>query len=184
MKLSASMKCWNTIPMPTPMASAGDWSWTSAPLTAIVPHPGAARRRGSSSGSTCAPFSPTIACTVPRRTAKAMSLLAMTPGKRLVIPCSSTARSLAAGAAGVLMMHAPWVEFGRGVRQRRQGPDERYRVIRTLSDQPKRRFTQVAYRRREGRYIASGTLISPEMILALYSSSLALMSSILPPVVA
>ncbi len=32
-----------------------------------------------------------MACTVPRRTVISMSLLATTPGNRLVMPCSSTA---------------------------------------------------------------------------------------------
>ena len=44
-----------------------------------------------------APFSPTIACTCPRRTVMSMSWLATTPGKRLVMPCSSTATRLATG---------------------------------------------------------------------------------------
>src|SRR3954471_19605779 len=38
-----------------------------------------------------APFSPTMACTSPRPTRSSMSRLATTPGKRLVIPRSSTA---------------------------------------------------------------------------------------------
>ena len=40
------------------------------------------------------------ACTVPRRTDNSMSLLATTPGKRLVMPCNSTAYvSVAVGLA-------------------------------------------------------------------------------------
>src|SRR6478735_950007 len=47
-----------------------------------------------------APFSPTRACTVPRRTLKVMSELATTPGKRLVMPVSSTAGGTVEVAAG------------------------------------------------------------------------------------
>src|SRR6476646_6208874 len=47
-----------------------------------------------------APFSPTRACTVPRRTLKVMSELATTPGNRLVMPVSSTAGGTVEAAAG------------------------------------------------------------------------------------
>ncbi len=39
-RLSASMKCWNTIPMPCLMASVGDPNWTSSPATTSVPSSG------------------------------------------------------------------------------------------------------------------------------------------------
>ena len=39
-KLSASMKCWNTMPMPEPMASAGERKWRSTPSTTTVPSSG------------------------------------------------------------------------------------------------------------------------------------------------
>src|SRR6266496_3764241 len=62
-----------------------------------------------------APFSPTSACTVPRRTVRCTSEAATTPGKRLVMPCSSTAGGSPAGrstavagsAGGLAMAHAP-----------------------------------------------------------------------------
>src|SRR5664279_736354 len=47
-----------------------------------------------------APFSPTRACTVPRRTVMLMSELATTPGNRLVIPRSSTAGGPVASVLG------------------------------------------------------------------------------------
>ncbi len=39
-RLSASMKCWWTMPMPAAMASAGLWNETSWPSTTIVPSSG------------------------------------------------------------------------------------------------------------------------------------------------
>ncbi|KOU44168.1 hypothetical protein ADK53_03160 [Streptomyces sp. WM6373] len=62
-----------------------------------------------------APFSPIRAWTVPLRTVIAMSLLATTPGKRFVMPCSSTAW----GGLDALMTHSPWRE--RSGRQGGQG---------------------------------------------------------------
>src|SRR5664279_466795 len=49
-----------------------------------------------------APFSPTRACTVPRRTVMLMSELATTPGNRLVIPASATAGGPASTSSGGL----------------------------------------------------------------------------------
>ena len=34
-RLSASMKCWKTIPIPSSMASRGEWNWRSTPLTTM-----------------------------------------------------------------------------------------------------------------------------------------------------
>ena len=45
-----------------------------------------------------APFSPHSACTSPRRTWRSTSLLATTPGKRFVMPHSSTTYSFSAMA--------------------------------------------------------------------------------------
>ena len=39
-RLSASMKCWWTMPTPASMASLGEWKLTSRPSTAIVPSSG------------------------------------------------------------------------------------------------------------------------------------------------
>ena len=39
-RLSASMKCWNTMPMPALMASFGDLKWVSTPFTPMVPSSG------------------------------------------------------------------------------------------------------------------------------------------------
>src|SRR6187200_759254 len=77
-----------------------------------------------------APFSPTMACTVPRRTVRWMLSLATTPGNLLVMPTSSTAISPAAtcGAAGGLTME-------EGPFRHESAPDkdrarsERYRVL-------------------------------------------------------
>jgi hypothetical protein len=52
-RLSASMKCWCTMPMPAAMASSGVAARPRSPSTVIVPSSGAASRRGSSSASTC-----------------------------------------------------------------------------------------------------------------------------------
>jgi len=35
-RLSASMKCWKTMPMPAAIASDGEWKDTSRPSTSIV----------------------------------------------------------------------------------------------------------------------------------------------------
>ena len=39
-KLSASLKCWCTMPMPAPMASAGLWKVTGSPSISMVPSSG------------------------------------------------------------------------------------------------------------------------------------------------
>src|SRR5688572_27859859 len=74
-----------------------------------------------------APFSPTIAWMVPRSTRRWMSELATTPGKRLVIPRSSTAvpaapppemPALAPVPAGSAICHS---SVGRGSRRAAQG---------------------------------------------------------------
>ncbi|CAK7281517.1 hypothetical protein SGPA1_12310 [Streptomyces misionensis JCM 4497] len=57
-----------------------------------------------------APFSPHRAWTVPLDTVMSMSRLATTPGKRLVMPRSSTA----AGGLDALMAHSP---RGKGLRR-------------------------------------------------------------------
>ena len=88
-RLSASMKCWCTMPIPTAIASAGEWKATCLPLTAMVPSSGWCMPYSVFiSVDLPAPFSPTSACTVPRRTVMLMSEFATTPGNRLVIPVS------------------------------------------------------------------------------------------------
>src|SRR3954468_13675019 len=91
-KLSASMKCWCTMPMPAAIASLGLRRCTSRPSTRIWPSSGRCMPYSVFINVDLpAPFSPTMACTSPRATRSSMSLLATTPGKRLVIPRSSTA---------------------------------------------------------------------------------------------
>src|SRR5215212_2169192 len=97
-----------------------------------------------------------MACTSPRRTFSSMSRLATTPGKRFVIPRSSTAywKSWAGGPAAALPPVTPVAAIvglslgcGRGVRGARvlvcmdaDGVDRRHRLARD----------------RHGRYAASG----------------------------
>ena len=47
-RLSASMKCWNTMPTPTPMASFGDRKCCTVPFTEMVPSSGFRSRRAPS----------------------------------------------------------------------------------------------------------------------------------------
>ena len=95
-RLSASMKCWNTIPTPTAMASFGDLKCCSTPLTAIVPSSGL-----SDPYSTFirvdlpAPFSPTTAWIVAGMTRRFTWSLATTPGNRLTMSRSSMAGAAA-----------------------------------------------------------------------------------------
>ena len=95
-KLSASMKCWCTMPMPAAIASLGERNDDLAcRRRGSCPRRDAASRRGSSSGSTCRRRSRRRPrARSPRRTARLMSRLATTPGNRLVIPRSSTASRL------------------------------------------------------------------------------------------
>src|SRR4051794_24805077 len=91
-RLSASLKCWWTMPMPRAMASAGVWKATSAPSTSIVPSSGRCMPyKIFIRVDLPAPFSPQSACTSPRRTLMFTSRLATTPGNRLVIDVSRTA---------------------------------------------------------------------------------------------
>lgn len=101
------MKCWCTMPMPRAMASPGLWNETCSPSTAMVPSSGFCMPyRIFIRVDLPAPFSPTRAWTVPRRTVMSMSWLATTPGNRLVMPRSSTAW----GLLDALMTHSPWQE--------------------------------------------------------------------------
>src|SRR5688500_14087395 len=74
-----------------------------------------------------APFSPTMACTWPRVTVMLTSLLATTPGNRLVMPLSSTAMSAEASArctdSGVVV-----AEIAHAPHKKQPGPGRRYRV--------------------------------------------------------
>ena len=74
LRLSASMKCWCTMPMPAAMASVGDLKCTSAPFTVMVPSSGwCIPYRVFISVDLPAPFSPTMAWMVPARTRRSMS---------------------------------------------------------------------------------------------------------------
>ena len=91
-KLSASMKCWCTMPIPAWIAWWGEWMVVALPSMRISPSSGRCiPYRIFMRVDLPAPFSPTIAWIVPRETLRKMSWLATTPGKRLVIPRSSTA---------------------------------------------------------------------------------------------
>ena len=91
------MKCWNTMPMPSAMASVGEPNETSLPLTVSVPSSGfCTPYRIFISVDLPAPFSPISACTVPERMVMSTSWLAITPGKRFPTPRTRTA-SLAPG---------------------------------------------------------------------------------------
>src|SRR5215218_7529091 len=80
------------MPIPARIASAGLDSVIGEPSTSMVPSSGRCTPyRIFISVDLPAPFSPTSACTVPRRTVMLTSWLATTPGKRLVIPLSRTA---------------------------------------------------------------------------------------------
>ena len=86
-RLSASMKCWCTMPMPAAMASDGEWNVVSRPSSRMVPSSGLCMPyRVFISVDLPAPFSPTMAWMVPLRTTMSMSEFATTPGKRLVMP--------------------------------------------------------------------------------------------------
>ena len=99
------MKCWNTMPMPSLIASAGEPIDTGEPSTSMVPESGFwTPYRIFISVDLPAPFSPTIACTVPARTSMSMSWLAMTPGNRLPMPRSRTAIW---SCTVLVMTHAP-----------------------------------------------------------------------------
>ncbi len=102
-RLSASMKCWKTMPTPAAIASAGDPRVTASPLISIVPESGRwTPYRIFMRVDLPAPFSPTTAWMVPRRTVRLMSSLAITPGKRLPMPCRRTATVSLPGAVVVL----------------------------------------------------------------------------------
>ena len=160
-RLSASMKCWCTMPMPTAMASRGDLKLCSTPRTGSFPRPAAARRRGSSSASTCRRRSPRRSRgSSPAATARSMPSLATTPGNRLTMP----------------------LQLDRGaVRPVGDAPgapsDEAAAPPRARS------WTVLYYIRLVRLYGAVGTMILPSMICGLRSSSLVMMSSRLPPVV-
>src|SRR4051812_16694876 len=90
------MKCWKTMPMPAPIASAGEENDSSRPSTSIVPESGFwTPYRIFISVDLPAPFSPTRACTVPRRTVTLTWSFAMTPGNRLPMSVRRTAMSWA-----------------------------------------------------------------------------------------
>ena len=65
-RFAASMNAWNTMPMPSAIASFGDEKTRSSPLTSIVPSFGwCAPYNVFINVDLPAPFSPTIAWTVP-----------------------------------------------------------------------------------------------------------------------
>ena len=90
--MSASMKCWCTMPMPAAIASAGLGSAPRGRRPGSRPRRAGACRRASSSASTCRRRSRRRS-RAPRRGAprSSMSRFATTPGNRLVMPRSSTA---------------------------------------------------------------------------------------------
>ena len=80
-----------TMPTPALMASAGECSATSAPLISMVPEScGCTPYRIFISVDLPAPFSPSSACTSPARRSKSTWSSATMPGKRFVIPRSSS----------------------------------------------------------------------------------------------
>ena len=167
-RLSASMKCWCTMPIPAAIASPGVEKLTSRPPTEMVPSSGRCiPYRIFISVDLPAPFSPTSACTVPARTAKCTSLLATTPGKRLVMPRSSTAVAPVPGPVSSVAGAATPTPLSR---------DE---PGGTLPRHPRARCPGAI--RQE---TVVGTVIVPSTICFFRSSSWVLMSSILPPEVA
>ncbi len=91
-RLSASRKCWNTMPMPARSRRAATGKSLSSPLTVTVPSSGrCAPYSVFISVDLPAPFSPTIAWIVPGRTVRFTPSFATTPGKRLTMSRSSIA---------------------------------------------------------------------------------------------
>src|SRR3954468_22847993 len=121
-KLSASMKCWWTMPMPAAIAAVGVLNTTGRPSSRIVPSSGWCMPYSVFIRVDLpAPFSPTTACTSPRPTVRLTSEFATTPGKRLVIPLSS----ITGAPAGASASSGRWVETVLMVRiltQSAQGP--------------------------------------------------------------
>src|SRR4051812_21320258 len=122
------MKCWKTMPMPAPIASAGEENDSSRPSTSIVPESGFwTPYRIFISVDLPAPFSPTRACTVPRRTVTLTWSFAMTPGNRLPMSVRRTAMS---EASLVSLTNPPvadetWAEPGSNATASGPGPGSR-----------------------------------------------------------
>ncbi len=151
------------MPMPSLIASAGELIVAGTPSTSMVPSSGFwTPYRIFISVDLPAPFSPTMACTVPARTSMSMSWLAITPGKRFPMPRRRTAMvSVSAGVAGlvsvVVMAHAPKVKAaGRATGS--EGTLPRPRPSPWPCDGP-------VLARPDQRVL--GTLTSPEMIFSL-----------------
>ena len=120
--------------MPAAMASAGLRNCNSRPSIRIVPSSGRCSPYSVFiSVDLPAPFSPTIAWISPRRTVSSMSRLATTPGKRLVMPRSSTAfGAVLGGGPAAVPAGAPVSAMGwaspLSVRPRRRGARPHIRV--------------------------------------------------------
>src|SRR5690242_9233914 len=129
-RLSASMKCWCTMPIPAAMASFGERKCSSRPFTVIVPSSGRCMPYSVRiSVDLPAPFSPTMAWISPARTSMLMSSLATTPGNRLVIPRSSTAGACVVTSA----MSSPSRSTRRARRSAPGSSSVRARFLRSLS---------------------------------------------------
>src|SRR4051812_44070779 len=90
-KTGTSMKCWWTIPMPALIASPGSRNDTGLSSSRISPSSGwYSPNRTFMRVVLPAPFSPSRAWISPGSTVRLTSRLAITPGKRFVIPRSSS----------------------------------------------------------------------------------------------
>src|SRR5215218_4730512 len=120
------------MPIPARIASAGLDSVIGEPSTSMVPSSGRCTPyRIFISVDLPAPFSPTSACTVPRRTVMLTSWLATTPGKRLVIPLSRTAGAAVWTSGAVLtelLVTAAGARRAGEAGWAQDGPGRRYRV--------------------------------------------------------
>ena len=87
LRLSASVKCWCTMPMPAASAAFGSPGGSARPSTSMCPHRPRSGRTGSTPASLLpAPFSPSSASTSPARSSSEMASLATSAPKRLVMP--------------------------------------------------------------------------------------------------
>ena len=128
-RLSASMKCWKTMPMP---CGDGVGRRGEGDLLAVdgrsCPRRASARRRGSSSASTCRRRSRRPARARCRaRIVMSTSWLAITPGNRLPIPRTWTA-SAGSGAAAVALIALPRSRGDASAVPTGTDPGSRYRV--------------------------------------------------------
>src|SRR3989442_13324599 len=123
--VSTRTKCWCTIPTPRPIATRGVAIFTSLPRTRIRPlSAGYIPYSTRMSVDLPAPFSPTSACTSPRRRSTVTSSLATTPGNRFVM-CSRTTSGAPSRPASSRSMFYPALSLGgRLVRHRDRAVDD------------------------------------------------------------